>query len=132
MDAKRYKIADRAFSRRAERLSTLDDPTEQQREVGIVAAALEELVNQKNWPLVERLTVVLLKLREAQQRARERAGELVDLNEFKRVLNQTLDIIANRIREACPNGYEQVIDLIVDDILANMKLGPQPLETPRT
>ena len=68
----RYKLADKAFNRRAVLLSRLDDAAEQRREIGIVAAALESATNEKNWPLVERLAAVLLKLRESQQKARRR------------------------------------------------------------
>jgi hypothetical protein len=112
----KYKISDRKFNRRAEVLSRLDDAAEQRREIGICCAALEQATNEKNWPLVERLTQVLLKLRESQQKARERAQELVDVVQFRNaVLTPLLNCIAARLQAALPN-YEETMDLIEADL----------------
>ena len=113
----RYKLSDKAFNRRATMLSRLDDASEQRREIGIVAAALESATNQQCWALVERLTMVLLKLRESQQKARKDAEELVDIGKFRHaVLNPLLDAIVDRIKEALPDDYENVIDMIESDL----------------
>lgn len=113
----RYRLADRAFNRRAEMLSRLDDATEQRREIGIVAAALESATNEKNWPLVEKLGSLLMKYRESQQRARKENEELVDVAKFRyAVLVPLLDAIAARLKEALPDDFERVIDLIESDV----------------
>jgi len=113
----KYKIADKAFNRRAALLARLDDASEQRREIGIVAAALESATNEKNWPLVERLAAVLLKLRESQQKARERAQELVDVLQFRTtVLTPLLNSIVARLQENLPDNFERVVDLIESDI----------------
>jgi hypothetical protein len=117
MDAKaKYKLADKALSRRAAMLSKLDDASEQRREIGIVAAGLEEAVNQKNWGMVERMTVCLLKLRESQDRAKRGAEEVVDLAKFNLILNGVLDCVCNRIKQFLPDDYPDVIDLIEADL----------------
>lgn len=113
----RYKLSDKAFNRRAELLSRLDDAAEQKRECGILAAALESAANQQDWNLVERLTLALNRIRESQQKAKERSGELVDVTQFRHtILAPLLDAIAGRIQEALPEKYEETIDLILNDI----------------
>jgi len=65
----RYHLANQAFGERAEMLSRLDDASQQKREIGIIAAALESATNEKNWNLVERLGLLLMKYRESQLKA---------------------------------------------------------------
>ena len=97
-------------------LSRLDDAAEQRRKIGIVAAALESATNEKNWPLVERLAAVLLKLRESQQKAGVRQ-ELVDVLEFRtHVLTPLLNCITARLQQALPDDFERMVDLIESDL----------------
>ncbi len=113
----RYKLADKAFNRRAELLSRLDDAAEQKRECGILAAALESATNQRDWNLVERLTLALNRIRESQQKAKERSGELVDVAQFRHaVLVPLLDAITARLQAALPDDFERTIDLIESDL----------------
>lgn len=119
----RYKIADRAFNRRAQLLSRLGDPSEQKREIGICAAALECATNEKNWPLVEKLGLLLMKYRESQLKARKEADELVDMSKFRAyVLGPFLDAVVGRIKEALPDSYEDIIDGIEADLRRPQRL----------
>ena len=128
----KYRLADRAFNRRAVMLSRLDDASEQRREIGICCAGLEEATNARDWPMVERLTKVLLALRESQLKAKKETETLVDRHKFYHtVLEPLLDTIMNRLQEALPDGWEDVVDLIAEDI---RRVDPQPqrlLEGPK-
>jgi hypothetical protein len=132
-DAKaKYKLADRALRRRAVTLSTLDDASEQRREIGLIAAGLEDAVNQKNWGMAERMTLCLVKLRESQDRARKQNEEVVDLQKFNEILNRVLDCVANRIKEAIPDSHLEVIDLIESDLRQiHFRLHPKQIEDQR-
>jgi hypothetical protein len=113
----KYKIENKKNSQRAALLARLDDCAEQQRECGILALGIEQAVNKQDWLLVERLTLALNRIRESQQKAKERAGELVDVTHFRHaILAPLLDAITNRIQEALPDSYETIIDRIESDL----------------
>ena len=114
---------------RARNCYGLDDASQQKREIGIVAAALESATNEKNWNLVERLGLLLMKYRESQLKAKKDAETLVDMDRFRySILNPLLDAITNRIKEALPDSYENIIDLIEQDLKGiHPRLQPQRL-----
>ncbi len=115
----RYKIADRAFARRAALLSRLDDGAQQAREIGLAAAALESAINEKSWGLAEKLATLLMRLRESQHKTRKDSEQLVDIDKFRHsILSPLLDAIANRLKEFLPDDFERIVDLIESDVRA--------------
>jgi hypothetical protein len=112
----KYKIASQKDAKRAALLSRLDDCASQQRECGILALGIERALGKEDWCMVERLALALNRIRESQQKARERAGELVDMAKFKvQVLDPLITIITQRIQQHCPDDCEDIVDAIADD-----------------
>ena len=112
----RYKIENKKDSQRAALLSRLDDCAEQTRECGILALGIERALNKEDWNMVERLTLALNRIRESQQKAKERARLLVDVSVFKRtILEPLISCVIARVQEAVGEGYEETIDKIHDD-----------------
>ena len=125
----KYKIESQKDSKRAATLARLADCAEQTRECGILALGIERALNKEDWNMVERLTLALNRIRESQQRAKERARLLVDVAEFKRtILEPLISCVIARVQEAVGDGYEETIDKIQDDFVQiQARLKPRAL-----
>ena len=130
----RYRIENKKDSQRAALLSRLDDCAEQTRECGILALGIERALNKEDWNMVERLTLALNRIRESQQKAKERARLLVNAAEFKRtILEPLISCVIARVQEAVGEGFEETIDKIHDDYV-KLQAGTKPqllLEGPK-